>query len=151
MTQTRHVFIRDVLVALGAPGTQENATALVAQCQAEGSPDTSKDGGAKFNPLNCTVKRRGSTNYNDVPVQNYTSWAQGVEATASMLKQANMKPLHDSLMRGTSAADYWSHLPGKWGSRLPKRTPTEYYTIETWLADVRRHWFDRSMIIIAGT
>lgn len=139
MSQTRHLFVRDLLGTLNAPGTVENAIALVAQCQAEG-------GNARFNPLNCTVRRPGSTDYNSVPVQNYTSWAQGVEATASMLRQSNMKPLHDALMKGTSAEAYWSHLPGKWGTSFPKG-----YTLQTWLADVKMHWFARATMPISGT
>lgn len=138
---SRHLFVRDLLVRLGCPGTQENATALIAQCQAEG-------GAAKFNPLNSTVKRPGSTDYNDnvPPVQNYASYAQGLEATASTFRQANMKPLLDALKAGTSASVYWSKLPGKWGTKPPVG-----YTRASWLADTRKHWYDRSMVVVAGT
>lgn len=139
MGQTRHVFARDLLAALGAPGTLENAVALIAQMQAEG-------GAAKFNPLNCTVKAPGSTDYNAVPVQNYTTWEQGVDVTAGMLKQPNMKALHGALMIGSNAATYWAALPGKWGT-----SPPAGYTRPQWLADVRKHWFDRSMRTIAGS
>lgn len=140
MGQTRHLFTRDLLVAVGAPGTLENAVALIGQMQAEG-------GSARCNPLNCVVKRPGSTNYNSVPVQNYPSWAVGVEATASMLKQANMKMLLDVLRDGTSATSYWNAL-GKspWGTHVPSG-----YTIAGWLDDVRKHWYARSMITIAGS
>lgn len=43
---------------------------------------------AKFNPLACTQKMPGSTDFNwngGIPVQNYVSLDQGVEATARTL------------------------------------------------------------------
>jgi len=42
-------------------------------------------GKASFNPLNTTLWRPGSTNYNSVGVKNYPSFDVGVEATASTL------------------------------------------------------------------
>lgn len=124
---------------LHAPGTLENAVALIGQMQAEG-------GSAKFNPLNCTVKAPGSTDYNSVPVQNYAGYAQGLSVTAGMLRQANMKPLLDALLSGKSAAAYWGALPGHWGT-----SPPSGYTRASWLADVRAHWYARAMINIAGS
>lgn len=138
--QTRHVYVRDLLVALGAPGTLENAAALIAQMQAEG-------GQAKFNPLNTTVKAPGSTDYNTVHVQNFVSWTQGVATTAKTLEQANMVKLHSALMKGNSALTYWQALAvSPWGTKPPSG-----YTIEAWLSDVDAHWFDRSMQGISGT
>lgn len=40
---------------------------------------------AAFNPLNTTLWRPGCTNFNSVPVRNYVSFEQGVEATAATL------------------------------------------------------------------
>lgn len=140
MCQTRHVWVRDLLVAVACPGSLENAVALVAQCQAEG-------GTARFNPLNCTVKAPGSTDYNKVPVQNYVSYAQGQSVTAGMLRQQNMAGLLDALKIGTSAVSYWNALAkSPWGTHPPSG-----YTVATWLDDVRVHWFARAMICIAGT
>lgn len=140
MSQTRHVWVRDLLVALRAPGTLENAVALVGQCQAEG-------GSARFNPLNCTVKAAGSTDYNKVPVQNYATYQQGIDVTAQMLRQSNMSKLLAALMKGTAATDYWSALAvSPWGTHPPSG-----YTVVEWLDDVRGHWFARAMVAIAGT
>lgn len=140
MSQTRHVWVRDLLLALDAPGTLENAVALVAQCQAEG-------GSAKFNPLNCTVKEPGSTDYNKVPVQNYVSYVQGLHVTSGMLQQSNMKALFAALKKGDSAPNYWAALAiSPWGTH-----PPQGYTVLTWLADVRTHWFERAMLPISGT
>lgn len=133
--------MRDLFVALSVPGTQENATAVIAQIQAEG-------GFALFNPLNCTVKAKGSSDYNPPPihVQNYVSYEQGLQVTKGMLKQANMKPLLDALRKGDSALAYWSHLPGSWGT-----SPPHGYSHEAWLADTRSHWYARAMIAVTGT
>lgn len=121
-------------------GSLQNTLAVIAQCQAEG-------GEARFNPLNCTVTRPGSTPYNTVPVQNYASYAQGIEATASMLRQANMRPLHAALARGTSAAMYWEGLRNSpWSTRPPVG-----YTIPSWLGDTSAHWMARAMTPISGT
>lgn len=140
MGQTRHVWARDLLARLSLPGTLQNALSLVAQCQAEG-------GSAKFNPLNCTVKAPGSSDYNDVPVQNYTSYQQGLSVTAGMMRQENMHLLYGSLKAGTSAEAYWHALAASpWGTRPPGG-----YTVAAWLADVQNHWFARSMILISGT
>lgn len=145
MSQTRHVWVRDLLALLKAPGTLENALAIVAQIQAEG-------GAAKFNPLNCTVRAPGSTDYNKVPVQNYVTYAQGLHVTAGMLQQTNMRGLHAELMKGDSSAIYWSALAvSPWGTHPPERSPGVPYTVAQWLADVRAHWFDRAMLPISGT
>lgn len=140
MSQTRHVWVRDLLVAIGGPGTLENAVALVAQCQAEG-------GSAKFNPLNSTRDAPGATDYNSVHVKNYTMYEQGIDVTAQMLRQTNMRLLFDVLRRGGTAGNYWTALAlSPWGTRPPVG-----YTQESWLDDVRKHWFDRAMKPITGT
>lgn len=50
---------------------------------------TAEGGNATHNPWNCTLKLKGSTDYNSVPVQNYVSRAQGVEATVKTLLQSD--------------------------------------------------------------
>lgn len=76
--KTRGQFAAAVLKGVGARRTKRNLWALVSWMQAEG-------GSARFNPLNTTKRMPGSTDYNWVPVQNYTTFAQGVEATVSTL------------------------------------------------------------------
>jgi hypothetical protein len=149
MSSSRHLFFRDLCARLGVPGTYQNALALIAQAQAEGSPKTSRLGGAKFNPLNCTVRAEGSSDYNPDPihVQNYMSWAQGLEVTAAMLRQENMAPLYAALKKGDSATANWqARGVSPWGTKPPAG-----YTIGRWLEDARRHWYDRAMIPIAGS
>lgn len=149
MSTSRHLFVRDLLSALAVPGTLENTVALIAQCQAEGSPETSKGGGARFNPLNCTVRAEGSSDYNPPPihVQNYATYAQGIAITKQMLEQDNFKPLLAALKKGNSAVNYWVALDRSgWGSH-----PPHGYTIASWLDDCRAHWMTRAMERIAGT
>lgn len=75
---TRGEFAHKLLGRLGAPKTLHTRRALMAWMQAEG-------GSARSNPLNTTLKLPGSTDFNEVPVQNYTSGEQGIAATATTL------------------------------------------------------------------
>lgn len=129
-----------MLVRLGVKGSYYNALSIIAQIQAEG-------GQARFNPLNTSLRMPGSTDYNSIPVQNYTSYAQGLDATVQTLKQANMVKLFTELRSGTSSRAYWVALAeSPWGTKPPGTM-----TIDAYLDDVRRHWYDRAMIGIAGT
>lgn len=138
--QTRHVWVRDLLVNLDAPGTLENALALVAQIQAEG-------GKARFNPLNTTLQAAAATDHNSVHVKNYVSWEQGIAATGATFRQANMARLLKALKAGGPAESYWAALASSpWGTKPPGSMP-----IDAWLLDVQRHWFDRAMMPVAGS
>jgi hypothetical protein len=140
MATSRHLWVRDLLQLLGVPGSYYNALALVAQCQAEGSP-------ARFNPLATTYPMPGATDVNSVHVKSYTSYAQGLDATALTLQQPNMAPLLTALTRGTSSTAYWEGLAvSPWGTHPPGGL-----TIEAWLDDCRRHWFAYAMGTIVGT
>jgi hypothetical protein len=76
----RGEFAAAVIRELNAPVTLHTRRAMQAEMQAEG-------GSAINNPFNTTLRLPGSTNYNWVPVQNYLTPAQGVEATVKTLKQ----------------------------------------------------------------
>jgi hypothetical protein len=80
--QSRWSYASDVLGAVNAPGSQPNIIALLAWMKAEG-------GSAKFNPMNTTQTAPGATDYNSAGVKNYTSWNQGVNATASTLQNGS--------------------------------------------------------------
>jgi hypothetical protein len=82
---TRNEFAHDLLRELGYPRDKSNLYALVALMQAETGSEPEK--GAKFNPLNTTKKMPGSTPYNSIGVQNYTSYQQGLDATSSTLRE----------------------------------------------------------------
>lgn len=140
MATSRHLWVRDLLAKLGVPGNINNAVALVAQIQAEG-------GEARFNPLNTTLPMPGATDYNAVHVKNYGSYAQGLDATVQTLRQDNMAKLLAALRRGDSARAYWVALGSSpWGTRPPGAMG-----IDSFLDDIRRHWYDRAMKPIAGT
>lgn len=99
---TRESFALSLLLEIEAPGTQRNLWALVSWMQAEG-------GSAAYNPLNTTLLMPGSTNYNSVGVQNYTSFRQGIEATAYTLNYGadrglyGYKPIRRRLRRSAWA------------------------------------------------
>lgn len=99
---TREDFAKLLLPKIGARPTKRNLWAFVAWAQAEG-------GSADFNPLNTTLHKPGATDYNSVGVKNYTSLAQGVEATAETLNYGadhglyGYKPIRKRL-RGNSWA-----------------------------------------------
>lgn len=76
--KTRGNFAHDLLPKIGAPVTTHTLVGLMAWMQAEG------DAG-RFNPLNTTEKREGSTDFNWVHVQDYLRYLDGVEATARTL------------------------------------------------------------------
>lgn len=77
---TRGEFTAAVTREMNAPVTLHTRRAMQAELQAEG-------GFARNNPFNTTLRLPGSTDYNWVPVQNYLTPAQGVEATVKTLKQ----------------------------------------------------------------
>lgn len=140
MATSRHLWTRDLLKLLSARGTYYNALSIIAQIQAEG-------GSAHFNPLNTTLPMPGATDYNDVHVKNYVSYAQGLDATVQTLKQANMVKLLTELKRGTSSRSYWVALgESPWGTKPPGTMG-----IDAFLDDVRNNWYDRAMLTIAGT
>lgn len=140
MATSRHLWVRDLLAKLAVPGNINNAVALIAQIQAEG-------GEARFNPLNTTLPMPGATDYNAVHVKNYVSYGQGLDATAQTLRQDNMAKLLGALRRGDSARAYWVALGSSpWGTHPPGGS-----TIDSFLDDIRKHWYDRAMKPIAGT
>ena len=76
------MIMRAICAAIGAPQTTANVNSLHAWRVHE----TPWPPVAKFNPMNTTLAMPGSTCYNSVCVRNYTSWAQGVAATAETLQ-----------------------------------------------------------------
>lgn len=84
MSYTRQDWARAFLAALGnrAP-TQATVDWVVGWSVHE----TSTGGGATYNLLNTTQKAAGSTQFNQVGVQNFTSFAQGTSINAAVLSQ----------------------------------------------------------------
>lgn len=79
-------FATGVLNGIGAPVTAANIRSIEAWAVREG-------GGGTNNPLNTTQQMPGSTNFNSVGVQNYSSWTQGVNATVDTLENGNYADL----------------------------------------------------------
>lgn len=62
-------------------------------------------GTAQWNPLNTTLRLNGSTNYNDVGVQNYRRATEGVCATALTLVNGFYGPIVGQLQSTTRTAE----------------------------------------------
>lgn len=89
-------FATDLLTTLGLPTTAQNIAAINAWHQAEG-------GNASFNPLNTTQGASGASDYNSVGVKNYTSYQQGVQATAQTLTNGHYANILNALKAGNDA------------------------------------------------
>lgn len=79
-----------ILAGVGAPDTANNR----GNCAAWAACETS---GSSYNPFNTTLFMPGSTCYNSVCVRNYVSFAQGVAATVSTIRQGNMAAIANAL------------------------------------------------------
>lgn len=71
-------FASAVLSGIGAPATAANVKSIESWIGHEG-------GGGANNPLNTTYPLGGSTSFNGVGVQNYPTYADGVDATVRTL------------------------------------------------------------------
>lgn len=70
---------------------------------------------AKFNPMATTLKMPGSTNFNSVgPVQNYTSWQQGIEANAKTILHSGYPTIVADLRRGNGITAAAAHDLLRW-------------------------------------
>lgn len=84
MSYTRYEWIKDLNHALGnTQPTHEVEEFLLGWTFVESSPP-----GAMYNLLNTTERASGSTNFNSVGVQNFTSYQQGIDVTATLLKHS---------------------------------------------------------------
>jgi hypothetical protein len=113
---TREDYARAFLLGIKAPRSDRNLWALLAWMQAEG-------GNARFNPLNTTKLMPGSSDYNWVPVQNYTSFEQGVEAAVLTLNYGadrdilGYRPIRRRLRKDAWARNtLWAVEASAWGT-----------------------------------
>lgn len=98
-TPERENFAQAVLTKAGLPITPENMRFMVAWQQGEGTA-------AAFNPLATTDHAPGSTAFNDnngTPVQNFTSFEQGVDTTVRTLTNGRYGNILAALGQGSSA------------------------------------------------
>lgn len=92
MSYTRYEWIQDLNHALGNEHpTHEVEEFLLGWTFIESSPP-----GAMYNLLNTTEKAHGSTDFNSIGVQNFTSYAQGIDTTAFLLRNS---PFYNALYR----------------------------------------------------
>lgn len=100
---TSAYWINAVLALVGAPRTRANRMFMYGWWQWEGGnggPFGRVRPSSKFNWLNTTKRMWRSTDYNDIGVQNYRSWLQGVRATAKTLKSGKYPDVLEALRSG---------------------------------------------------
>jgi hypothetical protein len=90
-------FANALLAAIGAPSTAANITSIVNWEAREGG---NWNNTAKYNPINTTLNEPGATSINSVGVKAYTSWAQGVQATAATLLGGQYNDIVTALRAG---------------------------------------------------
>ena len=96
---TSHDFAVALLETLGDPVTSQNTGAIVSWARAEGGAWNSP---AKYNPLNTTRRMPGSYSINGAGVQAYTSWPEGLAATAQTLQAGAYGRILSALEAGSS-------------------------------------------------
>jgi len=89
----RTVFAHSLLATIGAPQTSANVNSILAWINHEG-------GGGKNNPLNTTLAMGGSTSFNSVGVQNFSSLSIGVAANARTLLGGGYSDVVSALKSG---------------------------------------------------
>lgn len=118
---TRKWFTDALTRSVGAEVTLHTRRAWAAQCASE----TPRSGGAKFNPLNTTLRMPGSTDFNTLPngiaVQNYVSAEQGLEAAIRTFKEHGFGygPIRRALRANADATDIVTAMGNSsWGTEL---------------------------------
>jgi hypothetical protein len=94
-------FANALLVGVNVPDSQQNVEAIVAWELAEGG-NWKND--ANFNPLSTTFPYDGSYSINYDKVQSYHSWADGLYATESTLKEGYYVGIISALRNDNDAA-----------------------------------------------
>lgn len=84
----------DFLLSISAPQTPANVAFVSSWENAESGT------GYGYNPLGSEQREPGSTNANSAGVQGYTSWAEGIAATDSIIGQKNNQTLLATLQSG---------------------------------------------------
>ena len=109
-TQNQRRFSADILHRLGAPVTPANLAALAAWQRSEG-------GSARFNPFNTTQTMPGAGSYNSIGVRNYTSYAQGLNATVKTITNGRYGAVISALRHGRNPYAVASAVGNSpWGS-----------------------------------
>ena len=95
---TPALFAQSVLASLSLPVTDNNIAALVAIQAQEGGHEHNS---AAFNPLNTGYDVPGSRSagLQVKSIKAYSSWEDGIRATAKTIAQGNMKSIYQALSR----------------------------------------------------
>lgn len=105
---TRSSWAESVLKAAGWPTSSDNIKALAGWATAEGGAGPQfgvANNTANYNPLNTTQSEPGAASTGvQGNIKSYTSWAQGVEATITTLKNGSYANIIKSLEAGNDAA-----------------------------------------------
>ena len=105
MTYTRGQFATDVLKSIGNPNPSANTVGwVVAWTLFETGHPAGSYQGASYNLLNTTLPAAGATTFNSIGVKNYTSYSQGIQATADTLKGGYYAALLQALATNNEAA-----------------------------------------------
>ena len=105
MSYTRQQFCTDVLTAIGNSAPSQQVIGwMVAWSLAETGHPTASYQGAAYNLLNTTQPATGATNFNSIGVKNYTSYAQGIQASAQTLQNGNYGALLAALQKNDTVA-----------------------------------------------
>ena len=103
MTYTRQQFCVSLLNAIGNNNpTQPVVNFMIGWSLEESGHNLSN--AARYNLWNTTQRSTGSTGYNSVGVQNYASYAQGIQANASTLNNGLYPNLVSALRTNNTAA-----------------------------------------------
>ena len=92
-------WAKDFLTGLGAPATPLMIGVVTAWERAE-----SGGGGGLNNPLNTTEKGYGGSSFNSVGVQNYPTYADGLQASIATFSSGIWGPVQAALQAGDPAA-----------------------------------------------
>lgn len=117
-------FARALLSRLGLPVTDNNVAALIAFQAHEGGH---MHNAAAFNPMNTTWKMPGSSTGSglskSIGVQAYSSWDDGLEATAKTLSNGLYGGIINSLKRSASPDETLRAVgASKWGCTICGKT-----------------------------
>jgi hypothetical protein len=111
-------FAQDVSAQLGIPFNQLSMTKLMAWMQQEGGHWHNS---ARYNPLNTTLAMPGAGNTGTQGnIKVYTSWAQGVAATAQTLRSPAYKGVIANLSGNGNLASFEGAVNATpWGTKFP--------------------------------
>lgn len=94
MSFTREQWAKDLLIRMGNPIVNQQVIDWIVGWTVF---ETNTNSGAKFNLLNTTQPMPGATDFNSVGVKNYTSYAQGIQATQLTLQNGRYGFLSQAL------------------------------------------------------